>query len=241
VHLSSNKKVKRVRIIIVDDQYIVRELLRAILNDEPEFELIAEFDSGEPLLERVAELNPDIILMDIQMPGIDGLTATRKLKQLVPDSEVIMLTSSEDPAVLRESLASGASGYIIKNPDQTNLVNSIKTIAGGGSLINPHLLRKLIQDFATIYSTGNQGQADGNGVEPGPAPEIDGKSTLENLTRRERQVLGLIGQGLSNSAISQHLGISHDTVKSHVRSILLKLDVKDRTQAAVLAIRNNLG
>jgi DNA-binding NarL/FixJ family response regulator len=149
------------------------------------------------------------------------------------------LTGSENPAILRESLASGASGYIVKSPDQANLVSAIKTVAGGGSLINPLLLRNLIQDFAAIYSALHIVQ-NGEGS-LAPVPGRGEKAALEHLSKRERQVLGLIGQGLSNSAISQQLGISQDTVKSHVRSILIKLDVTDRTQAAVYAVRNNLG
>jgi DNA-binding NarL/FixJ family response regulator len=236
--LSSEAAGKRVRIIIVDDQLIARQLLQAILNEEPEFEVIGEFSSGAAMLDRVGDLNPDIVLMDVHMPGMDGLTATRKLKQIVPASEVIILTGSENPAILRESLASGASGYIVKSPDQANLVSAIKTVAGGGSLINPLLLRNLIQDFASIYSALHIVQ-NGEGSlasDPGRGE----KATLEHLSKRERQVLGLIGQGLSNSAISQQLGISQDTVKSHVRSVLIKLDVTDRTQAAVYAVRNNL-
>jgi DNA-binding NarL/FixJ family response regulator len=175
--------------------------------------------------------------MDIHMPGMDGLAATRKLKQLVPAGDVIILTSSESPAMLRESLACGASGYIVKGPDQTSLVGAIKTIAAGGALINPLLLRTFIQEFAAIYTAQNPLPEEGSGD-----PEVEEEGVaLDQLTKREKQVLSLIGQGLSNSAISQQLGISHDTVKSHVRSILEKLDVEDRTQAAVYAVRNNLG
>jgi len=235
--LAAHNKETRVRIVIVDDQLIARELFKAILAQEPEFEVVGEFASGEAVLEKAVELQPDIILMDIHMPGMDGLTATRKLKQLVPASDIIILTSSENPAMLRKSLACGASGYIVKGPDQTSLVSAIKTIAAGGSLINPLLLRTLIQEFAAIYT----GQAASGEERPVSEPEIDDNLALTQLTKREKQVLNLIGQGLSNSAISQQLGISHDTVKSHVRSILEKLGVTDRTQAAVYAVRNNLG
>lgn len=235
--LSPQKKETRVRIVIIDDQLIARELFQAILAQEPEFEVVGKFDSGEAALEKLVKLHPDIILMDIHMPGMDGLTATRKVKELVPTSEVIILTSSENPAILRESLACGASGYIVKSPDQSSLISAIKTIAGGGSLINPLLLRNLIQEFAAIYTT-QAALSDETAVAP---PEPEDNIALGQLTRREKQVLNLIGQGLSNSAISQQLGISHDTVKSHVRSILEKLNVTDRTQAAVYAVRNNLG
>ena len=235
--LSPQKKETRVRIVIIDDQLIARELFQAILAQEPEFEVVGKFDSGEAALEKLVKLHPDIILMDIHMPGMDGLTATRKVKELVPTSEVIILTSSENPAILRESLACGASGYIVKSPDQSSLISAIKTIAGGGSLINPLLLRNLIQEFAAIYTT-QAALSDETAVAP---PEPEDNNALGQLTRREKQVLNLIGQGLSNSAISQQLGISHDTVKSHVRSILEKLNVTDRTQAAVYAVRNNLG
>ena len=224
---------RRVRIVLVDDQASVREILRSLLDSEPQFEVVAELSSGEQAIEDVPILEPDIVLMDIQMPGgIDGLTATREVKQRYPACEVLMLTASNDLQYLRQALFNGASGYILKSSDQPSLIEAVKTVASGGSLINPTMLRTLLQELA------------GNNVPPPQPTANDSKGLkqqiLSQLTRREREVLRLIGQGLSNATIAQQLNISADTVKTHVRAILEKLHVRDRTQAAVLAVRAEL-
>lgn len=228
--------LRRVRIMIVDDQSLVRESLRDLLAGEPSFEIIAELASGREALEQVVTLQPDIVLMDINMPEMDGLAATRQLKQTAPQCEVLMLTAYSGQKYLREALANGASGYILKNSDRQNLIEAVKTVANGGSLINPMMLRAMIQEMAVtpIPPAHNQPQ------NPPKAPENDSQERLANLTRREREVLTLIGQGFSNATIAQHLSISPDTVKSHVRAVLEKLGVRDRTQAAVFAVRANL-
>lgn len=257
--------VRPVRIMIVDDQSIIREGLKTILATEPQFEVVGELESGELALEQVATLQPDIVLMDIHMPKMDGLVATRRLKERYPACEVLMLTSSEDQKYLRQALSAGASGYILKNSARRQmsrqaLIDAVKTVANGGSLISPELLRSLIQEFANPAEIS---PASSNGaeetVEPtvkpktrstrrvsAPLPQTPSLTTKEYeaklnlLTRRERQVLILIGQGLSNSLIAQTLTISQDTVKTHVRSILEKLELSDRTQAAVFAVRAQL-
>lgn len=230
--------VRRVRIIIVDDQPLIRESLHELLSDEPSFEVVAEFGSAQQAIEQAAALQPDIILMDINMPGLNGLAATRQLKKDYPSCDILMLTASDNQQFLREALFNGASGYILKNQDQQALVEAVKTVASGGSLINPQMLRALIQEFATTPADP-----------PRPAPTSSGitgsltrsqQALLAQLTRREKQVLALIGEGLSNASIAQQLSISSDTVKTHVRSILEKLDVRDRTQAAVFAVRSRL-
>ncbi len=229
---------RRVRVMIVDDQQLVRETLQAVLATEPSFEVVAVLASGEAALAQAQALQPDIVLMDIEMPGMDGLAATRALKQSQPSCEILMLTASDDREYLRQALLYGASGYILKRGEQANLIEAVKTVASGGSLINPAMLRTLIQEFAALP---------GPGLTPLPvqrgfssAQQESKPAALADLTRREKQVLSLIGQGLSNATISQQLNISPDTVKSHVRAIFEKLDVRDRTQAAVLAVRYHL-
>jgi two-component system, NarL family, response regulator DegU len=243
---ASNAPVRSVRIMIVDDQAVVRESLKNILATEPQFEIVAELESGEDALEQIETVQPDIVLMDIHMPRMDGLQATRRLKEQSPGCEVLMLTAYEDPKYLRQALSAGASGYILKGTTRrrigaAELIEAIKTVAEGGSLISPALLRTLIQEFAVQPSP----------AEVAPPPEVprtvakpaiakEYQTRLALLTRREKQVLGLIGQGLSNSLIAQNLTISQDTVKTHVRAILEKLELTDRTQAAVFAVRAQL-
>lgn len=259
--------VRPVRIMIVDDQSVIREGLKTILATEPQFEVVGELESGELALEQVATLQPDIVLMDIHMPKMDGLVATRRLKERYPACEVLMLTSSEDQKYLRQALSAGASGYILKNSARRQmsrqaLIDAVKTVANGGSLISPELLRSLIQEFANP-AENSPTSPNGNGTEETTEPTVKPKARstrrvtaplpqtpslttkeyeakLNLLTRRERQVLILIGQGLSNSLIAQTLTISQDTVKTHVRSILEKLELSDRTQAAVFAVRAQL-
>ena len=228
-------EMRRVRIIIVDDQTLVRESLRTILTTEPSFEVVAELSSGQQAVEHVRRLQPDIVLMDINMPDMDGLAATRQLKKCYPQCEVLMLTTYSGQEYLRQALQLGASGYILKNTNRQNLIEAVKTVASGGSLISPVMLRTMIQEFAIGSQNPNVGGQD--------ETENNGETRqrlLDTLTRREKEVLILIGQGLSNAAIAQSLSISPDTVKTHVRSILEKLKVRDRTQAAVFAVRASL-
>ncbi len=227
---------RRVRIMIVDDQPLVREGLRSILAAEPSFEVVVELSSGRQAVEQITDYQPDIVLMDINMPEMDGLAATRQLKQIYPQCEVLMLTSYDGQHYLRQALLTGASGYILKTTDRASLLAAVKTVANGGSLINPQMLRTMIQEMATnqpIQPDPNQAAIEVSAV---GANQL----LLANLTRREKEVLTLIGQGHSNATIAQTLSISPDTVKSHVRAILEKLGVRDRTQAAVFAVRANL-
>ena len=233
---SVNDDPRRVRIMVVDDEEIVQETLYSVLSTEPSFEVVAQLGSGREAIEQVLIYQPDIVLMDINMPGMDGLTATRQLKQIAPQSEVLMLTVNSGQQYLRQALLNGASGYILKNSDRINLIDAIKTVANGGSLISPVMLRTMIQEMAVAPPSPPQANQQ---TLPENPPSVN-QALLAELTRREKEVLSLIGQGFSNAAIAQHLSISPDTVKSHVRAVLEKLRVRDRTQAAVFAVRSNL-
>ncbi len=229
---STANAARQIRIMIVDDQPLVREGLHSILSSEPLFEVVADFGSGREAIERVIACQPDVVLMDINMPEMDGLIATRQLKQIYPQCEVVMLTSYSGQKYLRQALLNGASGYVLKATDRQNLLEAVKTVANGGSLISPSLLRTMIEEMAINLP-----------LEPSqtnPAYTENSQAILASLTRREKEVLTLIGQGLSNATIAQNLSISPDTVKSHVRAVLEKLGVSDRTQAAVFAVRANL-
>jgi two-component system response regulator DegU len=233
---SVNDDPRRVRIMVVDDEEIVQETLNSVLSTEPSFEVVAKLGSGREAIEQIQTYQPDIVLMDINMPEMDGLTATRQLKQIAPQTEVLMLTVNSGQTYLRQALNNGASGYILKTSDRVNLIEAIKTVANGGSLISPVMLRTMIQEMAETPPAPRQTNRE---TTPGNSPNIN-QTLLAELTRREKEVLSLIGQGFSNAAIAQHLSISPDTVKSHVRAVLEKLGVRDRTQAAVFAVRSNL-
>ncbi len=234
---TADLKAGRIRVMIVDDQPDAREALKSKLAAEPCLQVVAALSSGQAAIEQVSNLLPDVVLMDIHMPEMDGLTATYRLKQKYPACEVLVLTSSEDQAYLRQALYTGACGYILKTLDQQSLVEAIKTVAEGGALINPLMLRELIQDYAARPASNPANYS----YVAELAEQVPVRPTiLNNLTRREREVLTLIGQGYSNTIIGRQLNISPETVKSHVRSILDKLDVRDRTQAAVFAVRSQL-
>ncbi|MEI6043316.1 MAG: response regulator transcription factor [Chloroflexota bacterium] len=229
--------VKRpIRVFIVDDSAMIREGLRSILSTSAEVEVVGEACSGSEALTFAPLLRPDVVLMDITMPGMDGLITTQHLKQNLPECEVLMLTFHTGQEYLRQALLSGASGYILKDINQQGLVDAVLTVANGGSLIPPTMLRKFITEFAqTKTPTVPPLQVNSHPNETNRDSQV-----LNQLTRRERQVLKLIGEGLNNPTIAERLTISSDTVKSHVHSILEKLNVHDRTQAAVFAVRSGL-
>jgi DNA-binding NarL/FixJ family response regulator len=232
IELTMESTKDRVQVLIIDDQPLVREGLISILTSVPEIEVIGEASSGMEGVELARRIRPDIALMDIEMPGeLDGLAATRLLKASCTDCDVLMLTFHDGQEYLRQAIRSGASGYITKDMSRSELINAVLTVARGGSLVNPSMLRSFILDLAQDEQKNQSMAAKVHG------PEID---LLAQLTRREREVLALIGEGMNNQAIAQKLTISQDTVKTHVRSILEKLGVNDRTQAAVLAVRIGL-
>jgi DNA-binding NarL/FixJ family response regulator len=209
---------KPIAVLIVDDHAVVREGLRAFLQLQDGIEVAGEAGDGEEALEQALALRPDVILMDLVMPKLDGVAAMRELRARVPESRVIVLTSFLDDERLLPAIRTGAAGYLLKNAEPAELARAIRAAHGGETIIDPTVASRLVQAIAD----GRRSAAD------------------QALTRREREVLELIARGRSNKRIAFELGISEKTVKTHVGHVLAKLGVSDRTQAALLAVREGL-
>jgi DNA-binding NarL/FixJ family response regulator len=207
-----------IRVLLVDDHAVVREGLRAFLELQDGIEVAGEAGDGEEAVAEAARLRPDVILMDLVMPGLDGVGAMRRLRESVPSARVVVLTSFLEDERLLPAIQAGAAGYLLKNVEPAELARAIRAAERGEAIIDPTAAARLVQAFAD------------NARAPEP----------ERLTRREREVLELIAQGRSNKRIALELGISEKTVKAHVGHVLEKLGVSDRTQAALLAVREGL-
>ena len=212
-----------IRVVIADDHPVVREGLQIMLS-RAGIACVGEAATGSEAVERVRELKPDVVLMDVRMPGMDGLEATVMVKQEAPSTPVIMITSHESKDYLRRAIEAGAAGYILKGMSRDALAEAIRLVRGGGSLIDAKLLAELLQDM---------------GVSESPLGR-DSEGSLETLSPRERQVLQLLAAGLTNKEIAEQIHYSLGTVKNVVQRIIEKLGVSDRTQAAVLAAKAGL-
>ena len=210
-----------IRTLVVDDQAMVRAGLRMLLSSEPDIEVVAEAGHGLEAIAQAGRHHPDVILMDLRMPELDGLEATRRILAADPDARVLVLTTFNLDDYVYESLRAGASGFVLKDEPPEQLIAAVRTVAAGEALLSPSVTRSVIAHF-----TRQQRQ-------PPPA-------ALATLTARETDVFRLIAAGLSNAEIGRELFISDTTVKTHVTRLLQKLDVRDRAQAIVLAYRCNL-
>lgn len=208
---------------LVDDQAMVRVGLRMILESEPDIEVVAEAADGHGALSLVREFSPQVVLMDVRMPGMDGLTATRELLTTDPDTHVVILTTFDDDEYVYEALRAGASGFLLKSADGDSLVNAVRVVAGGEALLAPEVTRRVIERFS-----GRPSAADAATYTPPP-------EAVGDLSDREVEVLTLMARGLSNQEIATALFVSSTTVKTHVSHILTKLGVRDRVQAVVEA------
>ena len=208
------------RILIVDDEELVRAGFRMILEAEDDFEVLGEASSGTEAVEMARSLQPEVILMDIRMPSMDGLEATRRIveDEEMPDSRVLILTTFDQDEYVYGALRAGASGFLLKRTPAASLVEGIRVIAGGDALLAPSVTRRLIDQFARS-----------------PEPDKAEAKALELLSPRELEVLTLVARGLSNGECAEQLFMSEGTVKTHVKRIYTKLDLRDRTQAVIFA------
>lgn len=207
-----------IRVLIVDDQALVRDGFGMILDAQPDIEVVGGAADGREALERVRELRPDVVLMDIRMPEMDGIEATRRLCAEPGAPRVLMLTTFGEDAYVYDAMKAGASGFLLKDVRREELVGAVRTVAAGDALLAPALTRRLIEDFVRRPPPG-----------AGPA------GPLAELTERELEVVRLIARGLSNAEIADRLVVSEATVKTHVARILAKLGVRDRVQVVVMA------
>jgi DNA-binding NarL/FixJ family response regulator len=229
----ASERINPVRLLIADDHEIVRSGFRLMLESEPDLEVVGEASNGQEAVELCRRLMPDIVLMDVRMPKMDGLESTRAIKRQQPRIVVLMVTTYEDPDYLLRAIKAGAAGYLLKNVSSQQLANAIRRVLDGEAALNQELAIQLIQRFSSeVSEPADQPPAPEKGPDPTPP--------LENLTQRELEVLQLLSQGKSNPQIAQELYISAGTVKVHVRNIASKLGVSDRTQAAVHAIELGL-
>ncbi|KAA0548339.1 response regulator transcription factor [Bacillus sp. BGMRC 2118] len=222
--------MKKTRIVIIDDHQLFREGVKRILDFEANFEVVAEGEDGSEALAIVEKHQPDVVIMDINMPTLNGVEATAQLIEEFPDTKVIILSIHDDENYVTHALKTGAQGYLLKEMDAEQLVDAVNIVAEGGSYLHPKVTHNLVKEYRRLATTSNS-KAVGK-------KEIEIRRPLHLLTRRECEVLQLLADGQSNRTIGETLFISEKTVKNHVSNILTKMNVNDRTQAVVVAIKN---
>ena len=205
-----------IRVLVVDDQSMVRAGFRMLLSHEPDIEVVAEAGNGRDAVLQAARFDPTVVLMDIRMPELDGLEATRRILAADPHARVLILTTFDLDEYVFEALGAGASGFVLKDDPPEQLIAAIRTVAAGDALLSPAVTKRVIRQFSRI---------------PRPEPPAE----LAELTAREAEVFRLIALGLSNAEIAAELVVSETTVKTHVARLLMKLGLRDRVQAVVLA------
>ena len=215
-----------IRVLIADDQSMVRQGFTVLLNAEPGIEVVGQAVDGEDAVAQVAELAPDVVLMDIRMPGLGGIEATRRLTEPVGATvKVLVLTTFDLDEYVYEALRAGASGFLLKDASAEELAHAVRVVASGDALLAPNITKRLITEVSRVTAG---------------APRVPLKDPIGDLTERETEVLALIAQGLSNGEVATRLVVAEQTVKTHVGRILLKLGLRDRTQAAVFAYESGL-
>jgi RNA polymerase sigma factor (sigma-70 family) len=215
--------VSKIGVLLVDDDDLMRAGLRAVLSSDDCVEVIGEAVDGRDAVGRVGRLKPDVVLMDVRMPRLDGIAATREIASAAPDTRVLVVTTFEDDEYIFGALGAGASGFLLKRSRPEELIAAIKVVAGGEALLAPSVTRRVVDRMAQAPDAGRR-------VEP----------RLDELTEREREVLELLARGLSNQEIADRLVVEHSTVKTHVKRILMQLGVRDRVHAVILAYETGI-
>ncbi|MFE7978723.1 response regulator [Streptomyces shenzhenensis] len=213
-----------IRVLIADDQEMVRQGFTVLLNTQPDIEVVAQAVDGLDAVAKVGDIAPDVVLMDIRMPELSGIEATRRITVDNPGIKVLVLTTFDLDEYVYEALRAGASGFLLKDASADKLAEAVRVVAAGDALLAPGITRRLIAEFSRLRGTRR-------------APL---KQRVGDLTERETEVLALIAQGLSNAEIAEQLVVAEQTVKTHVSRILVKLGLRDRTQAAVFAYESGL-
>lgn len=211
-----------IRVLLADDQDLIRDGLRLILDLAPDIEVVAEASDGRQAVDLTRKLEPDIVLMDLRMPHVDGVAATRRITSSGVSTKVLVLTTFDDDQLVYDAFQSGASGFLLKDIRQGQLVHAVRAIVEGDALLSPTITRRLVEQLAT------------------PATPNSTAGRLDALTDRELEILRLVAQGLTNTEIATGLHIAESTVKTHVSRILTKLDLRDRVQAVILAYESGL-
>ncbi|MCW2811516.1 MAG: vraR7 [Friedmanniella sp.] len=212
-----------IRVVIADDQALVRGGFRVLVDSAPDLEVVGEAPDGAQAVELALTTRPDVVLMDIRMPVMDGLEATRQILSRVPGVRVLVLTTFDLDEYVFHALRLGASGFLLKDTPPTELLQGIRTVAAGEALLSPQVTRRLIAQFVS-----------------GPSPDTSAPARLEGLTDRELDVLRLVARGWSNLEIASQLYVTHATVKTHVSRLLMKLQARDRAQLIVLSYESGL-
>ncbi|MEU5592825.1 response regulator transcription factor [Streptomyces sp. NPDC020298] len=213
-----------IRVLLVDDQPMIRTGFRLILESEPDIDVVGEASDGDEAVESTEALCPDVVLMDIRMPGVDGVEATRRIVRSGAPSRIVILTTFDLDAHVVDALRAGASGFLVKDGPADSLVGAIRTVAGGDAVLSPRVTRRLLDRFAHLGA-------------PAEAPV---PARLDSLTGRELDVLRALTRGLSNAEIARELGVSETTVKTHIAHILEKYGLRDRVQAVIMAYDSGL-
>jgi DNA-binding NarL/FixJ family response regulator len=211
------------RVLIADDDDLMRAGLAELLTADPAIEIVGQASTGREATEAARRLTPDVVLMDVRMPDLDGITATRELSRTVPSARVLIVTTFEQDDYIFSALRAGASGFLLKRTRPEELIAAVHTIAAGDSLLSPSVTRRVIDRMAQQ-----------------PAPDLADRARLDTLTPRERDVLELIARGLSNREIAAALVVEESTIRTHVKRILMKLNLRDRVQAVILAYETGI-
>jgi DNA-binding NarL/FixJ family response regulator len=214
--------MENIRILIVDDQTITRSGLQNLLAAQPDLEIVGEAKDGEEAIEMAAALQPDLILMDLRMPGTNGIEATRRIRRTSPHIHILVLTVFEDDTSVFPAIRAGASGYLLKNTEQDELLRAVRTVAGGGAIFSPGIAQRVLSYLNT------------------PLPE-DSAELFDELTAREREILELIAQGQTNAEIALTLSLSPKTVSNYISNVLLKVHATDRAKLMLMALEAGMG